>query len=843
MKRLVLLVVIGAVASMLYLALTRSPADVARLETASESASTDAAGAELVTSEPLGARSERTDAVSDASQATANTELVIEVVDARTEQPIVGARVFVEREDVDEFERRAAEERYGFSGPLLAPVLGREFAADRDGRVRVPSPKCPVTIWASHEELHGEVDVSTGAANARVELVTLRGVTVAVVDRLGVPAANVNVALLGLVLGEWDVQADALTDEHGRVELYGLEEAAPEETAPLRIATPLVGCSPDFVEFTRANAPSEPVRLVIADTGVVDAVATDARGEPLSIAARMDLSVDERADSPMSFVVAVRDGQSACTRDGHARFERIGLGLSLRVDAYFEGLSFTERIVPGPRVADEVVRVAVPLAEAHPIIRAQLVATDGSAFANRRVRISGVNLEGQRQALFDECRTDAEGRLQLCKSLKWSFPERLLEVDVDVVEPGMRVARARTTWPPAREVRDIVPRQEHDFGALVCVTDPFFCSGRVVDASGAPVDGAEVGGRWRTASGDTAWAVTTLANSHGEFELGIPDEIGELEVTAISRNGREPAPFHPAARGVTGIVLVLPAERESGTLRGQFVWPEGLDSSDIQLALDPADGGRRRWANWDENESGPFEAFTGFVGRSSLVVLFQDEVVARVDGIEVRAGEITELAPIDLRERIHALRFEVVDERGAALGGGTVCELRGEEYVNHVTVASDGRAVLPSLGTTIDVVASAPGRSSRLFRGVASGAKLELGPGATAVIRAPSLGDAGAEFALAVELAYCDDDLALAFSDDLAVVFAEHDRVSVAAPGLGDYCVRSALLVHRTSGARFELEFAPTDQPIVTLVAAPAESSLSLPADALADALARATKQ
>ncbi|MCC6406982.1 MAG: hypothetical protein IT453_07440 [Planctomycetes bacterium] len=843
MKRLVLLVVIGAVAVMLYLALGSTPEDVARLETARESAATDPASVALVSSDPLGARSERTDAASDASPTPSNAELVIEVVDARTEQPVPGARVFVEREDVDAVERNAAEERHGYFGPLLGPALGRELSADREGCVRVGAPTCTTTVWASHGELHGEVDVPAGATHARVELVARRAIEVAVVDRLGVPAADVRVALCRLRLGAWEAHASASTDAHGHVELYGLEEAASDETAPLRIATTLVGCEPEFVEFNRANAPAEPVRLVIADTGVVEAVTTDARGEPLPIAARLDVWVDERAVSPMPFAVALRDRQFATTRDGRARFERIGLGLSLRVDAYFEGSSFTDRIVPGPRVADEVVHVAVPLDEAHPIVRARLVATDGSAFANRRVRIGGVNPEGQRQELFDECRTDADGRLRLCQSLKWSFPERLLEVDVDVVEPGARVARARTTWPVAHEVRDIVPRQEHDFGELVCVTDPFFCSGHVVDATEAPSDSAEVGARWRAVGGETAWAAVTLANSRGEFELGVPAEIGEIEVTAVARESNALAPFQTVTRGAKNVVLTLPAEIQSCTLRGHFVWPEGLGSSDIQLAIDPADGRQRHWANWDEGENGPFEAYVAIAGRSALVVLFEDEEVARVEGIELRGGEITEIAPIDLRERIHALRFEVVDERGAPLGDGTVCELHGDEYVNHVSVSADGRAVLPSLGTTIDVVASAPGRSSRVFRGVASGAKLELGPGATARIRAPSLGDAGAEFALAVELAYCDDDLALAFSDDLAVVFAEHDLAAVAAPGLGDYCVRSALLVHRKSGARFELDFRSDDQPIVTLVAAPAESALSLPADALTAALARATKQ
>lgn len=839
-KRLVLVVVAGVIAWVLYLAFASSRGEQAKLDTAGEPVGPGSNEIELVAADAGASMTTRNAATSSEANAAAAAILVIQVVDGRTQLPLAGARVFVERDDVDEVVYEAAAARLGDAAASLGPALGREVVADAEGRVRVASPSRARTVWATADGLSGEVRVGAGATDALVELVLDRSVTIEVFDARGAPAANVEVALFEFELETWTSVETLTTDERGRAEFQELGYRTPDDRGRLRAATAFAACTPDFLEFEMEAPPTAPLRLELAATGSVALQVTDTRGEPIAVPAKLLLELDERTPGPLPFGLASRSGLVAWSDDGHAKFDGVGLGLELAASARLEGFEFTDRLVPGPNAAGELVTIQIPITRAHPRLRGRLVTADGEPLRTRP-RLSVLEPDGHERTLADALALGANGEFQI--HLRWYSTEspQYQELRIDAREPGAAPSCGRAPWPTPRAVLDVVPRDEYDVGDIVCAAEPFLCSGRVVFADGSPAPLAEVVSVWLDSGGQIVGRAYGVANEAGQFALGAPSDFDRLEIAACEADGNPWTQREPVTRGATDVVITLPNPYTSGALRGELIWPEGLTAGDIDFALDPADGGNRVWANWDENESGPFEITTAPLARAALLVLFQDEVVARVDGIEVRANETTEIAPIDLRERIHAFRFELVDDDGRPLAAGNVCEIRGEEYVHHVDADARGVAVLPSLSTSLDVVASAPGRGSRLFTVVSTGGKLALPLGKRIAVRGPSLGDAGAEFALAVELTYCGDDLAGVFSDDVALVFARNDRADATVSHLGQYCLRGALLVHRTSGARFVLEL--DDSPWVTLVEAPEESLVTLPAEALARALADATRR
>jgi hypothetical protein len=832
-KRIVLAVSILALALVAVVWRSTSKPDVAPAGVETAQATAAPTGGALATAATREERSSSGSASAPPNEPAAR-ELVIEVVDAKSQAPVVGARVFVEREDVDPIARLAAEERVGFSGPSLAPLIGREFTSDALGRVRLPSPPRASTIWAGLEHRHGELEIEAGATSARIELVARRCVTVEVTDRAGRPVSDVAVGLLATELGEWNVVEQAPTDVGGRVEIHSVDTFAANEAALLRLATPMVACTPEFAEFTAATLPDGVVRLVIEDTGTVELVASDALGTPIEMAVRLDLRVDDHSRVTLPFGIGAHERRFVWASDGVARFERVGVGLALRADGFADGFRFTERFFPGPRALDELVRITVPVDEVLPALRARLLDAEGNVLANRPYELSVEDPDVRDLTLYSEQgRTDEHGRLcEYASSAELNDAPH--EVRVDLAEPGTVAIRGRAAWSARTERRGVLSRIEYDLGDIVCRSEPFFCAGRVIDADGVVVDDAEVLHGWEDADGRFLGGPTAHTNSRGEFEIGVPAKVERIHVAA----GRERWSLcdqRTVTRGTRDVLLQLPAERVFGTLEGSWLVWDGLTMDESELTFESDFDGERHFRSWGSSAAHRFTTMLQ-PGVHTLIFSFDEEEVARIEGVEIEANETHELAPIDLRARIHALTFRVVDENGAPLSDGTVNVLRGGEFLRDAPLGADGRATLPSLATTVDVIASAAGRRSRLFTGVESGATFELPRGIRAELRAPALGDV--DLALVVELAYCGADPESAYSDTIALAF-EGERASAEVPIAGEYCVWKAAVVRRSSGARFELESA--DVTLMTIVEAPAESVLSLPADALAKALQAAT--
>ncbi|MCE9594023.1 MAG: hypothetical protein K8S98_07515 [Planctomycetes bacterium] len=811
MKRLVLVLAVAVLALLAFVLRSKtSRHDVASNSVATAESSDDSRENSLATVETEAQR-QANGAPTNATSVSTPNELLIEVVDAQTQAPVSGAQVVIAGEELE-----------------------REYTSDELGHVRVPPTTSDVTISSSLGRRRGEVEIDAGATSARIELVAY--VAVEVTDRAGRPVAGVEVAVLATDLGEWVSSRGVSTDARGRVEIRCVDKRVTDPTTPLRIATTWVACTPEFHEFTLATLRDEVVHLVIEDTGSVEITATDSRGTPLETQAAVYLRVDRRSREARPFALAARAQLWASTSHGVARFDHVGLGLALVAVGSASGVEFTERFFRGPRTPDEVVRVTVPIDKLLPAIRARLLDSDGKPLAKRLCEMwtDGPTSDGVPYWLPGSGWTDDQGTLHAYLSSPPPPNELLDQLQVRVRNPATRGLLGRASWPQKIETGEGLPRDEYDFGDVVCTADPFYCAGVVIDANDARVVGAKIRSSYQGSDGQPVRGVPTCTDVDGRFELGAPATVNEMTVDATGKNCM-PSDVQIVTRGVHDLVLRLRPAEVLFEAKGTWIAQDGVTIDEGELVLESEFGGERHWCSSDWSTAHQFSAKLE-AGVHTLIVSFDDEEVARIEGVEIKANETNELAPIDLRSRIHALTFRVVDENGAPLRDGTINVLRGGEFLRDAPLGADGRATLPSLTTIVDVVASAAGRRSRLFAGVENGATLELPRGIRADLRAPSLGDA--DLALVVELAYCGADPAAAYSDSFAIAF-DGERASAEIPIAGDYCVVDAALVQRKSGARFELEAA--DVTLVTLVEAPAESVLSLPADALAAALRAAT--
>ena len=791
---------------------------------------------------------ERASVPDDASSKEASAPLVIEVVDTASGAPVAGAQVFIEREDVDDIERLQVNERFGFSGPAIAPLLGVEHRSDEHGVVRTAPPTCSITIWASAGHRHGEVDIDAGATNARIELALGHCIAVDVVDRAGRPVSDVRVAVIAPDLDEWTVAASAVTDAAGRVALHMLESNLEDESNALRVATTFVACSPEFVEFTLAPLPNEPLRFVIEDNGAVELTVTNARGEALPLAARLGLSLDDERAGDLPFGISAGERLFLPTSDGRARFERIGLGLPLAGYASLEGYSFTERMFDGPVAANDVVRISVPVEAADAIVRGRIVDVDGHGLGARRIsataQLTYADGSGSNQGVFRATTTE-DGTFETRLSRSSGKVTSVVAIRASLA--GSRSSSSLLNWPQPRIDPVPVPHDVYELGDVVVALAPLFVTGRVIDESGEPFGSAEVG---LMEQGSNQDEYSGLCNERtdrlGRFEIGFEGTGENFVLTTVADNCVRFEPIE-VRRGDRDVVLQLhhfaSASLAYGSLAGTILLPGGLTMEVVHLGIARVDAtGRHSPRGFSQSDTGAFEVNQALAGQYSVSVRFDASEIARVEGLEVRANETTRIAPIDLRERLQVLRFELVDEMGAPLSTGGVSSINGDdEYVNDAP-AKNGVVLLPSLTPRLNVFASSPGRRSVRFVGVESGAKLALPAGIVAKLRGPALGRDADEYEFTMTIDYFGDDEGGWFSDTATFVLAPDGSARVALPIAGEYVVESADLVNKLTRARFEVvpKYTSEQRPPIVVTDEASEALITLPPDARSDALRRA---
>jgi hypothetical protein len=772
-------------------------------------------------------------------------ELVVTVVDEATALPTPYAVIYVERGDLDDHEKHVAYERYGYEVPQIAERLGSKWICDATGVARVPRPKADSTIWARAGGAYGQhwVDAADGEVVVVVAATVL--VHVEVVDARGRLASDVTLQLFDLDFDCWCSEQTTTTDENGRAVFTVPDDPDSDEPRTCRIAAALVTCEPEFVEFTRHKAPREVQRFVIGETASVELHIAHANGERVDLPARLDLFVDSERNADLPFGLAHGSGLLLSTRDGRARFERIGLSVPLVADACDEEHEFTERRFDAPDSAGAVVSVAVPIKRAHDVLKGRLVDLDGNP-------VTECCLNG------GVIRTFSDGRTWIASVFRWVTPEPDgcflhhaatedgLRMGVRLQLTAQRDSRRRgfaiVVAPPPILEGERVPRAVFDFGDVVMKPVSAFVCGTVLDSLGHPVSTAEVRLLDPYSTAGPALLGKTRSESNGSFEIEFDGDYNTLTMDVFSKwhANREQRVVH---RGQRDLIVCLGETIEPGAIRGKLLLPEGADGQVLGLSLE-GDAGNSASALVHRASSGEFLADRVLPGTYVLRVDLHGQELALVGGIEVAPSKTTTIEPIDLRERVHAIAVRVRAAAGAPIRAAKLSVLDEDSEVSSVETDAKGLATLTSLSTSHELLISAVGFRPRVILGATSGLEVVLEPGVDVQFRRPDLGEAARDFELHLELNYLGPELPDLHLDPITIALPSDSPTLVRLPFAGRYELVGAKWIHRITGAEWPLEL-PVEPPVAvvgerTVLDERAELTLDWPTAALLEALDRA---
>lgn len=252
-------------------------------------------------------------------------------------------------------------------------VLARPRAErERAGAAPAAESSVPVEDSGAAPVEISRASVAPEARNTLEEGSDRAAVVVTVVDAADRPLGGIELELLArAVSGEEVVLARSWSrgeDGHTRLVL---------ETSPARGAWLRVVCRASFFPAPAlelgAELPVDPVLLRLPAHGSVE-VTLQRDGAPVRHPAQVELRLPEHPELPPRIVAAP---------DGRARFEAVGTGLELELQAFCEESGPSEPLrAGGPRTPGELVTVPLSLGPIWPRVRLRIVAADGTPLAH-----------------------------------------------------------------------------------------------------------------------------------------------------------------------------------------------------------------------------------------------------------------------------------------------------------------------------------------------------------------------------------------------------------------------------------------------------------------------------
>ena len=443
-----------------------------------------------------------------------------------------------------------------------------------------------------------------------------------------------------------------------------------------------------FLPEPAVAVPAEPtdelLRLTLPPTGSVAVRALDAEGTPVRGGAIASLSWHPRGGGDRGGYLRQP------IEDGEARFERVGLGLDLRVGASLDDGSVEAAAVDvaGPDAAGQVVAVEVPLGPALPVLVGRLVDEHGEPLAQQRFQLAlylrdphPSNPEGGPRRIdyaFDG--TDGEGRFRHPWAGKLPGEPAFFRVQEHYPRagppPGWIPRFADAPFPAAGS------GGEWQLGDLELRDVPVVASGRVLDPGGAPVNQAWISARipsgdsWRNFNFVSTTGSSRLASdAQGRFAIRAIDVPQALRLSA-SRSGLGTSPTLDVVPGAEGIELVLEPEEDTALTRGSVYGSLRIDPDvpllEIEVALQGPRGRRDTLPL-----GGVFRIDKLHPGSYRLELSTADTELPlhTIDGLQVRAGERCtdpRLQGIDLRGRLRTLALRLQTAPGEPLQRGSV---------------------------------------------------------------------------------------------------------------------------------------------------------------------------
>jgi protocatechuate 3,4-dioxygenase beta subunit len=434
-------------------------------------------------------------------------------------------------------------------------------------------------------------------------------------------------------------------------------------------------------------------------TGRLVVNVVDADGRPLDSVERID--VREPYRSMKDALPAPQHGANwlavpcySVTASAHYELDRVGLGLQFVVAAQADAIEPVEQTVVGPTRAGETVTVRL-VGAARDQIRARLIDENGAPVADRFVELLWMTDlgSGGRQSA-GAARSDAEGRvaIPLSRSGRISYRDAVdqwVELVARDGENGRARYEAICPLPKATRLaaRDLGDIRVHAAALLV--------RGSVADDAGAPVPGAEVsvvipvvlkpGMSYRGPAYGFEPALRATSGPDGTFEIYGDAPVGRLELLAEVSTRHAATPLQRGDRtgfepGATDVKVVL---WRCGTIVGRVVGdPDEIGTLSWHVESERADGARTSGACGFNDRGGSFDD-TVPIGRATVEITRRGTPIAKFADLEVKAGAVLRLPPVELAASAHQCELTIVDELGKPVPAGWIASANPDEVRRH----------------------------------------------------------------------------------------------------------------------------------------------------------------
>jgi hypothetical protein len=436
------------------------------------------------------------------------------------------------------------------------------------------------------------------------------------------------------------------------------------------------------VEVDEAHPPSDPVRLVIGDTGRAVVRVVDLDGRPVMEKASVSLVVAKQRSSDPELPRPCQHPLVA----GEARFERVGVGARLTASAHLPDHRYVaQQEADGPkRPGDEVV-IVIKVDTGKPFITGRILDPDGRPL--NAPWVPGVIRSGEKiqGALTLPLDAGSRFRIEIVEALVAGQRPRL---DLEVSDSGLVLARGMI------DLSRSLPAGDTDVGDVRLERvplPPLIGAGTVVDERGAPVERARLNLEKlepadpprRPSEGYARVGGVTYRSSDpaGKFEIRGACDAKDLRLSASKDGywGANPVRIEPGAKDV-----VLRVHR-GASLEGSLVQAaEGpTDSKLVVRAILEADDGEQRSQGaegWGAvRRDGSFGVSGLRAGAFTVTLQLERElfILAEVRGVKLEAGETTRdprLQKIDC-SGFGTVTITAVDAAGGILHGAQAAEI------------------------------------------------------------------------------------------------------------------------------------------------------------------------
>jgi hypothetical protein len=568
--------------------------------------------------------------------------------------PVPDAEVLIYDPEIRYPPEAPSRESSRVTNETIVEWCSRHYRSDASGRTKLPLRDDPGfmiaaragDLWGFRFIAHAEA----AAGEVKIHVEKDIQVRVLVVDEAKRPVPGVLVAYRPLQSGRGNNVADTVTGADGIAHLRHLQEEyrRHSDRADEHIVAIELPLDPSAqAAFDPLAPPADPIVLVMPATGVVEVELLDILGRPVDglhvMLQRKLREVDRQESEPARGLHTQSWLGLTWSRavNGVARFEKVGLDLTLEFGADFERTGAAEAgSGPGPSRPGEIVRFVLQQTVAAPILTGRLVDGDGNPLPDQDLSADIYAEGGEDRLARLRFTTGADGRFRGPVSL-----------DLEDASPKVLVASAeqpgRVLLLAANVAAPLSPG-ENDLGDVI-LGGPLLVSGTVLTPDGAPESMAygtiRPAGRGRQGRGPFD-SISWKAGADGRFEVRGKVPPNRYQ-TRAAKTGQEDwrsdsVVFDPGTKGLELRFLSLPG------VRGRILVDVQSDLKDIQLGLMKS---QRDGVGASPEDNGRFIILAGEPGVYDLVIrhAFARNILLVRGGIQLSQKGCIEIGDMDLR--------------------------------------------------------------------------------------------------------------------------------------------------------------------------------------------------